>query len=401
VTITQQQTTIQEKTEQYILHSYNRASFVLDRGEGMMLYDTDGNAYLDFASGISVNALGHADGELIDAVSAQIAQLSHVCNLFYSAPQADLAELLCQTSFADKVYFANSGAESIEAAIKFARKYARTVHGPGKTGIVSFRNSFHGRTMGALALTAKEYYQAPFQPVMPGVSYAPFNDIEAAERVIGPETCAVFVEPVQGEGGIHAATPEFLKALRAQCDRHGALLVFDEIQCGMGRTGTLWAYEQFGVLPDMMAVAKALGGGLPIGATLMTNAVAATIQAGDHGSTFAGGPVVCRAAEVVLRRVSDPAFLAHVKEMGALLQKKLRALKSPLIKEVRGMGLMVGIEVTADAATLVKAGHAHGVIFIVAGAHVLRLLPPLIVEEKHINAFVDALSAVLEENATA
>jgi predicted acetylornithine/succinylornithine family transaminase len=369
-----------EKTEQYVLHTYNRAPFTLVRGEGVYVYDSDGHAYLDFASGISVNALGHANADIAAAVSEQIMQLSHVCNLYYSAPQADLAEMLCSLSFADKVYFANSGTEAVEAAIKFARKYARYTYGPGKTGIVSFTGGFHGRTAGSLALTPREKYQAPFRPLMPDVKYAPFNDIEAMHKQIGPETCAVFIEPVQGEGGIHSVTPEFLAALRATCDHYGALLVFDEIQCGMGRTGKLWAHEHFGVQPDMMTLAKALGGGLPIGATLMTDAVAHVMEPGDHGSTFAGGPVICRAAQVVLERVSDPAFLAHV-------------------TEVRGLGLMVGVEMDIDVIPLSKAGHEHGVLMINAGPNVLRLLPPLIVEETHIDRFIDALQTILTEIA--
>jgi predicted acetylornithine/succinylornithine family transaminase len=388
-----------EKTEQYVLHTYGRAPFTLVRGEGVYVYDSDGNEYLDFASGISVNALGHANADIAAAVSDQIAQLSHVCNLYYSAPQADLAEMLCNLSFADKVYFANSGTEAVEAAIKFARKYARHTYGPGKTGIVSFTGGFHGRTAGSLALTAREKYQAPFRPLMPDVKYAPFNDIEAMHKQIGPETCAVFIEPVQGEGGIHSVVPEFLAALRDSCDHYGALLVFDEIQCGMARTGKLWAHEHFGVQPDMMTLAKALGGGLPIGATLMTDAVAHTIDTGDHGSTFAGGPVICRAAQVVLERVSDPAFLAHVTAMGALLRDRLTELNSPHITEVRGLGLMVGVEMDIDVTPLSKAGYAHGVLMINAGPNVLRLLPPLIIEETHIDRFVDALQAILTEIA--
>lgn len=390
-------TSVQEKTEQYVLHTYARAPFVLERGVGMVVVDGDGNEYLDFASGISVNALGHADAGIVAAVTEQIAQLSHVCNLYYSAPQADLAEMLCQLSFADKVYFANSGAEAVEAAIKFARKYARTLHGPGKTGIVALSGGFHGRTAGALALTAREKYQAPFRPLMPGVSYAQFNDIEGALKLIGPETCAVFVEPVQGEGGIHAATPEFLQALRDACDHYGALLVYDEIQCGVGRTGTLWAYEHVGVLPDMMTVAKALGGGLPIGVTLLTDAVAGVIAVGDHGSTFAAGPVVCRAAQVVLERVSQPGFLAHVTAMGEYLTGCLEELPSNHITDVRGYGLMVGVDMDIAVSPLVEAGFDHGVLMINAGPNVLRLLPPLIVEESHIDQFASALYTILSE----
>lgn len=388
---------IPEKTKHYVLNTYARAPFVLERGAGMYLYDSDGKRYLDFASGISVNALGHADPEVAEAVSAQIRTLSHVCNLFHTAPQAELAEQLCATSFADKVYFANSGAEAIEAAIKFARKYALHSYGPGKTGIVAFTGAFHGRTAGALALTPREKYQGPFRPLLPDVSYAPFNDCLAAEKLIGPQTCAVFVEPVQGEGGIHPATPEFLQCLRAACDRFGAALVFDEIQCGMGRTGRLWAYEHTGVLPDMLTTAKALGGGLPIGATLLTDRLAAALAPGDHGSTFAGGPVICRAAQVVLGRISQPEFLAHVTAMGALLADRLRALESPHILEVRGKGLMIGVQMDLEVAPLIAAGHARGLLMLNAGTDVLRLLPPLIVAEPQIAEFISLFADILEE----
>jgi acetylornithine/N-succinyldiaminopimelate aminotransferase len=390
-----------DKTEQYVLHTYNRAPFTLVRGEGMYLYDSDGKKYLDFAAGISVNALGHADAELSAAISEQITQLGHVCNLFYSAPQADLAEMLCNLSFADKVYFANSGTEAVEAAIKFARKYARYTYGPGKTGIVAFTGGFHGRTAGSLALTAREKYQAAFRPLMPDVKYAPFNDIEAMQKQIGPDTCAVFIEPVQGEGGIHSVTPDFLAALRETCDHYGVLLVFDEIQCGMGRTGKLWAYEHLGIQPDMMTLAKALGGGLPIGATLITDAVAAVMETGDHGSTFAAGPVICRAAQVVLKRVSDPAFLAHVTAMGALLEERLSELHSPHIQDIRGLGLMIGVEMDIDVASLIKAGHERGLLMINAGPDVLRLLPPLIIQETHIDQFIGALQNILTETVSA
>ncbi len=391
--------TIQEKTAQYVLNTYARAPFVLVKGQGMTVTDSDGRTYLDFASGISVNALGHAHPAIVETVSRQIGQLGHVCNLYHTAPHAELAEMLCQQSFADKVYFANSGGEAVEAAIKFARKSARAEFGPGKTGFVAFTGSFHGRTAGALALTAREKYQAPFRPLMPGVTFAPFNDIAAADKVIGPETCAVFVEPVQGEGGIQPATREFLAALRDQCDRHGALLVFDEIQCGMGRTGKLWAYEHYGVEPDMMTVAKALGGGLPIGATLMTERVASAIVPGDHGSTFAGGPVVCRAAQVVLEHVGNPEFLKHVEAMGALLVERLQRLESPHIVDVRGPGLMIGVEMDRDVEWLIAAGYERGVLLLNAGPKVLRLLPPLIVEEAHIEHLVVVLQSLLQEAA--
>jgi predicted acetylornithine/succinylornithine family transaminase len=390
---------IAEKSSRYVLNVYPRAPFVLVKGEGMYLYDSDGQRYLDFTSGISVNALGHADPDVIAAVQDQISQLSHVCNLYHSAPQADLAEKLCQLSFADKVYFANSGTEAIEAAIKFARKYARVTYGPGKTEMVAFWGGFHGRTAGSLALTAREKYQAPFRPLMPDVTYAPFNDLQAAEKVIGPQTCAVFVEPVQGEGGIHPATLEFLSGLRALCDHYGALLVFDEIQCGMGRTGRLWAYEHTGVQPDMMALAKALGGGLPIGATLLTDQVAGVMDIGDHGSTFAGGPVICRAALAVLERISDPAMLAHVNHMGALLSDRLNELHAPHITDVRGLGLMIGVEMDTTVNPVIQAARDRGLLLINAGPNILRLLPPLIVEETHIDEFIAILNAIFTESA--
>src|SRR5690606_34347551 len=386
-----------EKSNEYVLGTYVRAPFVLERGEGMWVYDTEGRAYLDFGAGISVNNLGHCDPGVVAAVTAQIAQLSHTCNLFYTAPQAELAEALCQSSFADKVFFANSGAEAIEAAIKFARKYALVNHGPGKTGIVVFTGAFHGRTAGALAMTPKERYQAPFRPLMPGVTCAPFNDSEAALEAIGSETCAVFVEPVQGEGGINPADIAFLQTLRDACDRVGALLVFDEIQCGVGRTGTLWAYEQTSVTLDMMITAKALGGGLAIGATLLTDRVAAALEPGDHGSTFGGGPVVCRAALAVLGRASDRALLAHVREMGARLVDGLHAINSPHIIAVRGRGLMVGVELDVEVGPVIAAGWARGVVMLNAGTHVLRLLPPLIVEPEHIDTLLAALSDILWE----
>ena len=390
-------TTIQQKTQQYILNTYARAPFVLERGEGMEVIDSEGQRYLDFGSGISVNALGHADLELITVVADQIARLSHVSNLYYTIPQAELAESLCRFSFADKVYFANTGTEAIEAAIKFARKFARVTYGPGKTGVVAFTGSFHGRTAGALALTAREKYQAAFRPLMPDVTFAPFNDCEAAEKMIGPGTCAVFVEPVQGEGGIHAASAEFLACLRELCDRYGALLVFDEIQSGLGRTGKLWAYEYADVQPDMLAAAKALGGGLPIGVTLLTDRVASVMEPGDHGSTFAGGPVVCRAAQVVFERVNEPAMLAHVAAMGTYLVGRLHALRSSHIKDIRGLGLMVGVEFDMDVAPIIQSAFAHNVLLLNAGPRVLRLLPPLIVEEEHIDRLVDVLDTILAE----
>lgn len=379
----------------FVLGTYPRFPFVLERGRGMHLYDTEGNAYLDFGSGIAVNALGHADPEIVAACQQQIATLSHISNLYHSAPQAQLAQQLCQHSFADKVFFSNSGAEAIEAALKFARKYGRSRHGEHKTGMVAFSNGFHGRTFGALSITARQKYQAPFKPLLSGVTVAAFNDVAEAEQAIGSDTCAVIVEPLQGEGGLHVATPEFLQSLRQLCDQHDALLIFDEIQCGMGRTGKLWTYQHFNVQPDVMALAKALGGGLPIGATLLTDTVAEIIQPGEHGSTFGGGPVVCQSAMVVLERVSSPEMLAHVESMGAYLQSELKAIKSDAIKQVRGLGLMIGLELYIEAKPVIEQAYQNGVLLLSAGENVIRIVPPLIVCQADIDQMVAVLKEIL------
>ncbi len=386
---------ITDLEQQYLVQSYTRAPFVLTHGRGVYLYDSEGNEYLDLMAGIAVNALGYGDPELTATISQQAARLIHVCNLYHTAPHAELAARLCELSFADRVFFNNSGSEANETAIKFARKWARERHGPEKTQIVVFSGAFHGRTTGALALTPREKYQDPFRPLLPGVTVVPFNDAQAAAEAIGPETCAVFVEPVQGEGGIHEATPDFLRALRALCDRHDAALVFDEVQCGVGRTGTLWAYQASGVTPDIMTLAKPLAGGLPIGAVLVTESIASVIHPGDHGSTFAGGPLVCSAALAVLGRVAQPAFLAHVRQVGGYLKERLEELDSPLVKAVRGRGLMLGLELGVEAAQVIQAGYAHGLIMVNAGPDVLRLVPPLIIERAHVDELIGRLSAIL------
>jgi len=381
---------------QHVLPTYARAPFVLAHGEGVYLYDAEGRRYLDLAAGIAVNALGYGDPALVAAISQQAARLIHVSNLYLTAPQAELAARLCALSFADKVFFCNSGAEANEAAIKLARKWVYANHpGAGKTGLVAFENGFHGRTIGALSVTPRARYQDPFRPLLPDVTIAPFNDLDAAAQAIGPGTCAVLVEPVQGEGGVHMATPEFLRGLRALCDAQDAVLIFDEVQCGMGRTGTLWAHEASGVTPDIMTLAKPLAGGLPIGVALASARIAAAIEVGDHGSTFGGGPLVASAANVVLERVSDPAFLHQVAAVGAALRDGLAALRSPQIVEVRGRGLMIGVELTVPAADVVAAGYAHGLIMISAGPNVLRLVPPLILEQAHVDEALEKLGAIL------
>ncbi len=381
----------------YVLQTYARAPFALDHGQGCWVYDTDGVAYLDCMAGIAVNALGHADPELVAVLTEQAGKLWHVSNLYHSAPQARLAQKLCETSFADRVFFCNSGAEANEGALKFARKWAHDTYGPEKSAFVAFTGAFHGRTFGALAVTPREKYQAPFRPLLPGVRIAPFNDLAGTEAVMGDDVCAVIVEPVQGEGGIHPATPAFLAGLRELCDRHHALLIFDEIQCGLGRTGALWAYQGYGVAPDLLTAAKPLAGGLPMGAVLLTQAVADVMHPGDHGSTFAGGPLVAAVAEAVLARVSDPAFLADVTEKGAYLRERLEEINSPHITEVRGAGLMLGVDLDLPAADVVGAGYRHGLLMVNAGPNILRLVPPLVISRQEIDLLVERLSAVFAE----
>jgi len=383
----------------YVVQTYVRPPLVFERGAGMYLFDSDGRRYLDFAAGIAVTALGHSDPEWAQAVADQAGKLVHVSNLYHTAPQAALAERLVTHSFADRVFFCNSGAEANEAAIKFARKYAQAAGAGAKTQIVAFSGGFHGRTVGALSVTHKAQYREPFAPLMPGVTFAPFNDADAAAAAINDATCAVIVEPVQGEGGVRPATAEFLQALRALCNRHGALLIFDEVQCGLGRTGRLWAHQAYGVIPDIMTLAKPLAGGLPIGATLVTQAVAAALQPGDHGSTFAAGPLVCRAAQVVFDRVSRPEFLAQVRANGAYLRHRLETLESEAIVEVRGAGLLLGVELATAVAPIINAARAQGLILINAGTDVLRIAPPLIVGRAEIDAAVDILATCLAAGA--
>lgn len=385
----------------YIVPTYTRPEIVFTHGQGAYLYDTDGKRYLDFAAGIAVTALGHGDKEWVRAISEQAGKLAHVSNLYHTAPHVGLARRLVENSFADRVFFCNSGSEANEAALKFARKFARVQKARqgdfAKTKVVAFSNSFHGRTMGALAVTHKAKYREPFEPLVPGVTFAPFNDLASAAQAIDGETCAVIVEPVQGEGGVHPAKPEFLTGLRTLCDENQALLIFDEVQCGLGRSGNLWAYQGYGVEPDIMTLAKPLAGGLPIGATLVTEQVAQVMGVGDHGSTFAAGPLVCSAANVVFDRVNRPNFLGSVRTNGEYLMAFLGALDSEKVVAVRGVGLLIGVEFTTPVAPLITAARERGLLVIKAGENVLRLCPPLIVTPEQIEAAAAILSECLSE----
>ncbi|KAK6127987.1 hypothetical protein DH2020_013403 [Rehmannia glutinosa] len=377
--------------KKFIVGTYARAPVVLSSGKGCKLYDVEGREYLDLTSGIAVNALGHGDPDWVRAVTLQADVLTHVSNIYYTVPQVELAKRLVAGSFADRVFFCNSGAEANEAAIKFSRKFQRSSRPDEKDPpmeFISFTNSFHGRTMGALALTSKEHYRSPFEPVMPGVTFLEYGNTQSAVQLIqSGKIAAVFVEPIQGEGGIYSATKEFLQSLRTACDNAGCLLVYDEVQCGLGRTGYLWAHEAYGVYPDIMTLAKPLAGGLPIGAVLVTEKVAAAINFGDHGSTFAGNPLVCNAGIAVLDKISNPTFLASVSEKGQyfkdLLAKKLG--QNSHVREIRGFGLIIGIELDVSASPLVDACRESGLLVLTAGkGNVVRIVPPLVISKEEL-----------------
>ncbi|KAL6570447.1 hypothetical protein OROMI_014961 [Orobanche minor] len=388
--------------KKYIVGTYARAPVVLSSGKGCKLYDVEGREYLDLTSGIAVTALGHGDRDWVQAVTQQADVLTHVSNIYYSVPQIELAKRLVEGSFADRVFFCNSGTEASEAAIKFSRKFQRFSHPDEKdppVEFIAFTNSFHGRTIGALALTSKEQYRSPFEPIMPGVAFLEYGNTQAAVQLIqSGKIAAVFVEPIQGEGGIYSTTKEFLQSVRTACDHAGCLLVFDEVQCGLGRTGYLWAHEAFDVYPDMMTLAKPLAGGLPVGAVLVTEKVAAAISFGDHGSTFAGNPLVCTAGIAVLDKISNPAFLASVLEKGRyfkdLLVRKLG--QNSHVREIRGFGLIIGIELDVSASPLVDACRESGLLVLTAGkGNVVRIVPPLIITEKELECAGEILVSCL------
>lgn len=383
---------IADREKQALAQTYKRAPIVWQSGRGVYLYDDQGTEYLDMAAGIAVNALGYNHPALQKALSEP--GLIHTSNLYYTLPQIELAEKLREGSFADKVFLCNSGTEANEGALKFARKYAGE-----RRQIVAFSEGFHGRTAGALACTANPRYRDPFEPLMGGVRFATFNELDTVK--LDEQTAAVLVEPIQGEGGVRPATPEFLQGLRQLCDRHDVLLIFDEVQCGLGRTGQLWAYQNYGVVPDLLTAAKPLGGGLPIGAVLMQAKVADALEFGDHGTTFGGGPLVTRVAKTVLDVVSPPAFLAGVTERGQQLQAILERVVAefPLALRAQGRGLMWGLvlDEKLPVARLVEAGYAQRLVMLSSGGNTLRLLPPLIVEPQHLEEFEGGLKTALRE----
>ena len=384
--------------ESSVLGTYKPAAPLFTHGRGSHLYDDEGRAYLDFASGIGVNALGYGDAGIRAAIeSALETGLIHTSNLFRTQPQQELAAELTAKSFASKVFFCNSGAEANEAALKFARRYGREIGGAAKHEIVSMRNAFHGRLFGALATTDRRAMQEPFEPLMPGVQFVTIGDIEGATQAITrARTAAVIIEPVQGEGGIKPIDPAFLATLRTLCDENDALLIFDEVQCGLGRTGKLFAYEHSGVVPDLLTLAKPLAGGLPMGATLVADHVAAAIRPGDHATTFGGGPLVATVAHYVVKTLGDESFLNEVNTRSAQLQSRLHDLRAlPTVHEVRGIGMMWGIELTVPSAPVVTAALEAGLLVTAAGEKVVRLLPPLVLSVADVDEGVDILRGVL------
>lgn len=389
-----------ETAEQELLHTYNRFPVVFDHGDGVYLYDTDGKQYLDFAAGIAVSAFGYNNKEYNDALKAQVDKLLHISNLYYNVPAINAAKRLLKVSQMDRVFFTNSGTEAIEGAIKAAKKYAYTRDGEAGHEIIAMEHSFHGRSLGALAVTGNAHYREPFGPMMPGVKFATFNDLESVKAQITDKTCAILFETVQGEGGIYPATKEFMEGVRALCDEHDILLILDEIQCGMGRTGEMFAWQAYGVKPDIMTSAKALGCGVPVGAFLMTEKVAVkSLAPGDHGTTYGGNPFVCAAVDKVLEMMEREDITAHVKEIAAYFEMQLDKLvaKYDFLTTRRGVGLMQGLVCEKPVGAVAKAALEKGLIVISAGTNVIRMVPPLVIEKGHVDEMVAKLDAVLAE----
>ena len=380
---------------------FARYNIVLDHGDGPYVYDTKGKKYIDFLAGIAVNVVGHNYKPLVDAVSQQASKMIHCSNLYYTEVQVEAAEKLKKLSGMDKVFFGNSGAEANEGAIKLARKYATNID-PEKIQIISALHSFHGRTLATLTATGQDHYHHGFGPLPAGFDYVPYNDIQALEAKMSDKTCAVMLEAIQGEGGVHVPDPDYLPKVRALCDKYNAVLIFDEVQCGMGRTGTLFGCQQFGVKPDIVTLAKGLAGGVPIGAFMATDKVASAFHAGDHGSTFGGNPLACAAACVVLDALIDGNLMENAKEIGAYLQSKFEEYKAKypnLIKEVRGRGLILGMELTRPGREIANECLDYGAIINCTAGNVLRFVPPLNITKAHVDELISVLDKVLPKYA--
>jgi acetylornithine aminotransferase len=386
---------LRDAAAKYLMQTYTRQPISIVRGRGSKVYDLEGREYLDFVGGIAVNVLGHGHPDLVQAIQRQAAQLIHTSNLYYTEPQVQLARTLVEHSFADRVFFCNSGAEANEAAIKLARRYAHSRYGADRFEIITMKNSFHGRTLATITATGQDKVQKGFEPLMPGFGYALFNDFATIEALTNERTAGIMLEPVQGEGGVYVADRDYLKRLREFCTKKDILLIFDEVQTGMGRTGTLFAYEQLGVTPDIMTLAKGLAGGVPIGACLAKESVASAFIPGVHASTFGGNPLACAAALAVCRVLLEGSVLDQAKRMGEYLAKSLADCKDRyrVVRDVRGIGLLQGMELTIDAKAVVADCLARGVLINAAGEHVLRFVPPLIITQGEIDKLLEALTA--------
>jgi acetylornithine aminotransferase len=388
------------KSDKVIMKTYGRYPIVPVRGEGCQLWDADGKRYLDFLAGVAVNNLGHCHPRVVKAISEQATTLIHCSNYYQIPQQIELAELLCSHSFADKAFFCNSGAEANEAAIKLARKYSRDRFGAERYEIITAAESFHGRTMATVSATGQEKVQKFFDPLLHGFRHVPFNDAAALKAAVSQNTCAVMLEPIQGEGGVNIPSPGYFQAVRDICNEHDLIMIFDEVQVGMGRTGSLFAYEHFGVAPDIMTLAKALAGGAPIGTMLAKDEFAAAFTPGTHGSTFGGNPLVCAAAIATIRTMLEEGILNRTEEMGEYLLGELEGLRKrfpALVSDVRGIGLMIGMGLTIPGGDIVKKGHERGLLLNVTHDTVLRFVPPLVVTKAEVDEMIGILGGILAE----
>ena len=386
-----------QAAEENLIHVYNRFPIVLDHGKGMYLYDTDGKEYLDFAAGIAVCGLGYGNEELNEALKAQIDKLCHTSNLYYHESCGEAAKELNRVSGMDRVFFTNSGTEANEGALKAARRYAFTKK-TGRYEFIAMEDSFHGRSFGAVSVTGHDSYREPFEPVLPGVKFAKFNDLDSVKALVSDKTCAIILEPLQGEGGIHLATQEFMEGIRKICDDNDILMICDEVQCGMARTGTMFAWQGFGVKPDIITMAKAIGNGIPVGAFAMTEKVAEySLQPGDHGATYGGNPLACTAVKKVIEIFEREDIVGHVNQVAPFLTKRLDELVDEMdcVTERRGKGLMQGLVLSKPAGEVISRAIAEGLLVIRAEGNVLRFVPPLIVEEKHIDEMIGKLKKAL------
>ncbi len=390
-----------EDIENNVIHTYNRYQIALDRGEGVYLYDVEGKKYLDFGAGIGVFALGYQNVDFNNEVKAQIDKLIHTSNYFYNEPTAKAAKRLIQASGMSKAFFTNSGAEAIEGALKLTKKYGNEKKGPGHYEIIAMKHSFHGRTIGAVSVTGNAHYRESFEPLVPGVSFAEFNNFESVKSLVTDKTCAIILETVQGEGGIHPATEEFLMGVRELCDQKDILLILDEIQCGMGRSGHMFAFQKFNIQPDILTSAKALGCGIPVGAFIASEKVAQTLVAGDHGTTYGGNPLATAATAIVFDLYEKNKILENVNEVGAYLYQKIENLMESyqIITEHRGVGLIQGIEFNKPVNAIIATMLEMGCVVFAAGTNVIRFVPPLIISKNNVDEMISILQKAIDQNS--